>query len=31
MAVARAEAAGLSLWALARDDSVLLVNDGAGP
>jgi FdhD protein len=29
MAVARAEAAGLSLWALARDDSVLLVNDGA--
>ncbi len=26
MAVERAEAAGLSLWALARDDSVLLVN-----
>jgi FdhD protein len=30
MAVARAEQAGLSLWCLARDDSVLLVNDGAG-
>jgi hypothetical protein len=30
MAVARAKAAGLSLWSLARDDSVLLVNDGAG-
>jgi FdhD protein len=29
MAVARAQAAGLSLWALARDDSVLLINDGA--
>ena len=27
MAVARAERAGLSLWSLARDDSVLLVND----
>lgn len=27
MAAARAEAAGLSLWVLARDDSVLLVND----
>ena len=27
MAVERAKAAGLSLWALARDDSVLLVND----
>lgn len=27
LAVSRAEAAGLSLWALARDDSVLLVND----
>jgi hypothetical protein len=26
MAVERANAAGLSLWALARDDSVLLVN-----
>jgi FdhD protein len=26
MAVTRAKAAGLSLWALARDDSVLLVN-----
>ena len=26
MAVARAQAAGLSLWVLARDDSVLLVN-----
>ena len=34
-AVERARAAGLSLWVLARDDSVLLVNDGsssrAGP
>jgi FdhD protein len=29
MAVARAQAAGLSLWSLARDDSVLLVNDGS--
>jgi FdhD protein len=29
MAVTRAGAAGLSLWALARDDSVLLVNDAA--
>jgi FdhD protein len=29
MAVARAEQAGLSLWSLARDDSVLLVNDAA--
>jgi FdhD protein len=29
MAVARARAAGLSLWVLARDDSVLLVNDGS--
>jgi FdhD protein len=27
MAVARAQMAGLSLWALARDDSVLLIND----
>ena len=27
LAVERAAAAGLSLWALARDDSVLLVND----
>jgi FdhD protein len=27
MAVARAEQAGLSLWSLARDDSVLLVTD----
>lgn len=31
MAVERARAAGLSLWALARDDSVLLVNDATGP
>ena len=32
MAVERAKAAGLSLWCLARDDSVLLVNDAAtGP
>ena len=30
MATERAKAAGLSLWALARDDSVLLVNDGSG-
>ena len=29
MAVARARAAGLSLWCLARGDSVLLVNDGS--
>jgi FdhD protein len=29
MAVARAKAAGLSLWVLARDDSVLLVNDAS--
>ncbi|HMT45966.1 MAG TPA: formate dehydrogenase accessory sulfurtransferase FdhD [Novosphingobium sp.] len=29
MAVARAAAAGLSLWALARPDSVLLVNDAS--
>ncbi|WAT17423.1 formate dehydrogenase accessory sulfurtransferase FdhD [Aurantiacibacter sp. MUD11] len=29
MAVERAKAAGLSLWCLARDDSVLCVNDGA--
>ena len=29
MAMERARAAGLSLWALARDDSVLLVNDGS--
>ena len=29
MAVERARAAGLSLWVLARDDSVLLVTDGA--
>jgi FdhD protein len=29
MAVARARAAGLSLWCLARDDSVLLVNDAS--
>ena len=29
MAVTRAEQAGLSLWSLARDDSVLLVNDAA--
>ena len=31
LAVNRARAAGLSLWALARDDSVLLVNDAALP
>jgi FdhD protein len=30
MAVARAQAAGLSLWSLARDDSVLSVNDESG-
>jgi FdhD protein len=30
MAVERAKAAGLSLWCLARDDSVLLVNDASG-
>ncbi len=29
MAVARAKAAGLSLWVLARTDSVLLVNDAS--
>ena len=29
LAVERAAAAGLSLWALARDDSVLLVNDAS--
>lgn len=29
LAVARAKSAGLSLWALARSDSVLLVNDAA--
>ena len=29
LAVVRAEQAGLSLWSLARDDSVLLVNDAA--
>lgn len=29
LAVERATAAGLSLWALARDDSVLLVNDAS--
>jgi FdhD protein len=29
MAVDRASAAGLSLWVLARDDSVLLVNDSS--
>jgi FdhD protein len=29
MAVERAKAGGLSLWCLARDDSVLRVNDGA--
>ena len=29
LAVERACAAGLSLWSLARDDSVLLVNDGS--
>ena len=31
LAVERAAAAGLSLWALARDDSVLLVNDASKP
>jgi FdhD protein len=31
MAVARANEAGLSLWSLARDDSVLAVNRGSGP
>lgn len=31
LAVNRAQAAGLSLWALARDDSVLLVNEGSRP
>ncbi len=30
LAVERAAAAGLSLWCLAREDSALLVNDGAG-
>lgn len=30
LAVTRARDAGLSLWALARDDSVLLVNDAGG-
>jgi FdhD protein len=30
MAVDRTKEAGLSLWSLARDDSVLLVNDGSG-
>ena len=30
MAVARAEQAGLSLWSLAREDSVLSVNDRSG-
>lgn len=29
MAVERARSCGLSLWALARDDSVLLVNEGS--
>ena len=29
MAVDRAKAAGLSLWVLARDDSVLVVNDAS--
>jgi FdhD protein len=29
MAVKRARNSGLSLWSLARDDSVLLVNDGS--
>jgi len=29
LAVERARAAGLSLWTLAREDSVLLVNDGS--
>ncbi|HZU63374.1 MAG TPA: formate dehydrogenase accessory sulfurtransferase FdhD [Novosphingobium sp.] len=31
LAVARAQAAGLSLWVLARGDSVLLAHDGAQP
>jgi hypothetical protein len=31
MAVDRARDAGLSLWALAREDSVLLVNDASAP
>lgn len=31
MAVSRAQSANLSLWCLARDDSVLLVNDGSRP
>lgn len=31
LAVERAKAAGLSLWALARDDSILLVNDAYSP
>lgn len=31
LAVDRARAAGLSLWVLARDDSVLLVNDAGRP
>ncbi len=30
MAIERARQAGLSLWSLARDDSVLLVHDGGG-
>jgi FdhD protein len=30
MAVTRAKAAGLSLWCLAREDSVLCVHNGAG-
>ena len=29
LAVERAKAAGLSLWVLARDDSVLLANDAS--
>jgi len=31
MAAVRAEAAGLSLWSLARPDSVMLVNDASAP
>ena len=31
MAVERARAAGLSLWCLARNDSVLCVHDGSAP
>ena len=31
LAVNRARAAGLSLWVLARDDSVLLANDASTP